>query len=86
MTQEKMRKVITASVAAATLLFVFLLCFLVYQWITFAVLDKREKALDAEIAELEETNSADEKDLQYYESIFGKEWLAFQNGFVRPEE
>ena len=85
MTQDKLRKIITASVAAATLLLVFLLCFLVYQWITIAVLNKREKALDEEIARLEQQNSTDQADLEYYQSVFGKEWLAHQNGFVRPE-
>lgn len=86
MTQEKMRKIITASVAAATLLLVFLLSFLVYQWITIAVLDKRISEIEQENAQLGEINADMEKDLAYYESVFGKEWLAFQNGFVYPSE
>ena len=49
MTQDKMRKVITASVSAATVLFVLLFSYLVYQWVTLAVLDKREQELQLEI-------------------------------------
>ncbi|MBR2646428.1 MAG: hypothetical protein IKD47_02590 [Clostridia bacterium] len=86
MTQEKMRKVITACVSAATVLFVLLLGFLVYQWIYKAVLDKRIDALTEENKKLEEQLEEANDDLSYYESVFGKEWLAFQNGFVRPEE
>jgi cell division protein FtsB len=84
MTEEKMRKIITASVAAGTLLLVFLLGFLIYQWIYSSVLDKRIEALKAENAQLQQINEENEKDLAYYESIFGKEWLAFQYGFVDP--
>lgn len=85
MTEEKMRKIITASVAAGTLLLVFLLGFLIYQWIYSSVLDKRIEALKAENAQLQQINEENEKDLAYYESIFGKEWLAFQYGFVDPK-
>lgn len=86
MTQEKMRKMITAGVVAATLLFVFLLTFLVYQWITMAVKDRRIKDLEEETKKLEQQLQQGESDAAYYESVFGKEWLAFQNGFVRPSE
>ena len=48
MTQEKMRKIIAACVSAATVLFVLLFTYLVYQWVTLAVLDRREKELQAE--------------------------------------
>lgn len=86
MTQDKMRKIITASVSAATLLLVFLLTFLVYQWIKIAVLDNRIDKMEAENAKLEQQLEQNEADAEYYQSIFGKEWLAFQNGFVRPED
>lgn len=83
MTEDKMRKIITASVAVGTLLLVFLLGFLVYQWVYSAVLDKRIAAIEAENQQLQETNDVQEKDLEYYESIFGKDWLAFQYGFIK---
>ena len=86
MTQEKMRKVITASAVAATLLLVFLLSFLVYQWIQVAVYNNRIKELEKETARLQQQLEGSTKDAEYYESLFGKEWLAFQNGYVRPED
>lgn len=83
MTQDKMRRIITACVSAATVLLVFLFGFLCYQWITEAVLDKREEKLRNEIAALEERNSELEDYAGYLETDMGKDWLAFQMGFVK---
>ena len=85
MTQDKMRKLLVASAVAATLLLVLLLGVLVYQWIKIGVLNGRIEQIEQENARLEETIEQGEKDAEYYESIMGKEWLAFQNGFVRPD-
>ena len=70
MTQDKMRKVITACVSAATVLLVALLSFLIYQWITIAVYNKRIDKLETEIAQLEKIIEMDKKDLEYFESEF----------------
>ena len=70
MTQDKMRKVITACVSAATVLLVALFSFLIYQWITIAVYNKRIDKLETEIAQLEEIIAMDKKDLDYFESEF----------------
>lgn len=85
MTQDKMRKLIVACVVAATLLLVLLLGVLIYQWIRIGVLNGRIQEIEQENARLEETITQGTKDAKYYESIIGKEWLAFQNGFVRPD-
>ena len=85
MTQEKMRKLIVACVVAATMFLVLLLGVLIYQWIKIGVLNGRIEAIEQENARLEETIEQGTKDAEYYESIIGKEWLAFQNGFVRPD-
>ena len=74
MTQEKMRKLITAFVAAGTALLVFLLGVLVYQWITIGVNARREKKIKAEIAQYEQQLANAENDLAYYESDYYK-WL-----------
>lgn len=84
MTQEKMRKLITAGVVAATVLLVFLLAFLIYQWIKIGVLNNRIEKIEAENARLEETLNKGTQDAEYYESVMGQEWLAFEKGFVRP--
>ena len=70
MTQEKMRKVIAACVSAATVLLTVLLGYLIYQWVTMAVLDKRIDKLETEIAQLEQIIAMGEEDLDYYQSKF----------------
>lgn len=86
MTQEKMRKVIAACVSAATVLFVFLLSYLVYQWVTLAVLDRREKELEAEIQKLQQTIEKGTEEAEYYESVLGKNWLAIHQGWQAGDE
>ena len=81
MTQDKMRRIITACVSAATVLFVLLLGYLTYQWVTISVQNKREAQLNAEIAALEEQIAKGEEDAEYYESVLGKEWLAIHFGW-----
>ncbi len=85
MTQDKMRKMITAITAAVTLLVVILLSVLIYQWIARAVNDKKIADLEAENARLEQIINDKNMDAEYYESVIGKEILAIQNGFVRPQ-
>ena len=86
MTQDNMRRIITACVSAATLLFVILVAFLVYQWITGAVLDNRIEKLQKANAELEEINNELNNYANYLETPIGKDWLAFQEGFVKDNK
>lgn len=86
MTQEKMRKLITAFVSAGTLLLVVLLSVLIYQWIKIGVQTRREEELLSEQQRLQSIIDEGKMDLDYYESVMGKEWLAFQNGYVRPSQ
>ena len=76
---------ITAITAAVTLLVVILLSVLIYQWIARAVNDKKIADLEAENARLEQIINDKNMDAEYYESVIGKEILAIQNGFVRPQ-
>ena len=86
MTQEKMRKVITAGAVAATLLLVFLLSYLVYQWIASAVYDKRINQMEQEISRLEEEFAENTKSAEWLEKDWVKELLAQQYGYVFPED
>ena len=70
MTQEKMRKVIAACVSAATVLLTVLLSYLIYQWATIAVYNKRIDKLETEIAQLEQAIEMAETEAEYYESEF----------------
>ena len=74
MTQEKMRKVIAACVSAATVLFVLLLGYLIYQWTTMAILNKRIAAAEAEVQYWSEKVIETEGTAEYYESEFYYQW------------
>ena len=83
MTQEKMRKVIAACISAATVLFVLLFAYLVYQWITLGVLNKRVAEAEDAVSYWEEQVEENEENAAYYESDFYRqwayqEWLALQ--------
>lgn len=81
MTQDKMRKVITASVVAGTMLLVILLSFLIYTFVKIGVLNRREKALEAETAILEEMKEENEINATWYEGP-GQLWLAYEKGWT----
>ena len=75
MTQDKMRRIITACVSAATVLLVLLLSFLIYQWITIGVYDKKINKVEAEIASLEMQLENAESDAEYYQT---QQWLMWK--------
>ncbi|MBQ9714657.1 MAG: hypothetical protein IJV83_04995 [Clostridia bacterium] len=68
MTQDKMRRIITACTAAVTALLVFLLSFLIYQWISMAILNKKIEKAQAEVERLEQQLEEDKDSLQYYQT------------------
>ena len=85
MTQDKMRKLITAIVVATTLLLVVLLSVLVYQWITIGVQKKRIAKIRADIAYYEQLNETAQNDLDYYSSDLYKKLEAFKLGFINGQ-
>ena len=70
-----MRKVITACVSAATVLLVFLLCFLVYQWVSIGVYNRKIDKVEAKIAVLEAQLEQAETDLEFYQTEL---WLEME--------
>ncbi len=86
MTQEKMRKVIAACVSAATVLFVLLFSYLIYQWVSMSILDRRIEELQEKNAKLEQAIQEGEENASFYESQLGKDWLAIHQGWVEAEE
>ena len=86
MTQDEMRRIITACVSAATLLLTCLSIYLAYQWITIAVFNHRIDKLEKENAALEEQIAEDSEYAEYLETPIGKDWLAFEEGFVRENQ
>lgn len=85
MTQEKMRRIVTACVCAATVLLVFLLGFLVYQLVTINVLNDRIEDVTADIAYYEEKIEEGKDDLEYYQSDLGKYIEALKLGFINQQ-
>ena len=86
MTQEKMRKTITAIAVAGTTLLVVLLAYLIYQWITIAVLNNRIAKAEEDVAYYETLNEQSESDLEYYESDFYKQLAAFKLGLIKGQD
>ena len=78
MTQDKMRRVITAIVSACTVLLTILSVFLIYQWVTMAILDKKIKAEQTKIEYWTNKIETDQDMLDHLESDLYKEW-AWQN-------
>ncbi len=85
MTEGKMRKIITAIAAAATLLFVILLSVLIYQWITIGVQNKRMAEKEESISYWTQQNKDAKDDLEWYLSDNYKTWAAFEKGYVLPK-
>lgn len=82
MTQEKLRRVVTAAVVAGTTLFVILLSVLIYQWIKISVYNSRIEKLEEENKQIEAEIKDSEEALDYYNSDLGKFWLAMEQGFI----
>ena len=85
MTQEKMRKVITASVVAGTMLLVILLSVLIYQWIAIGVRNKRIAKAEADVAYWTQLNQEAESELEYKQSEIYKYWESIQRYGVEVE-
>ncbi len=71
MTEEKMKKIVPAVVSAATVLLVFLLGFLIYQWISIGTKNNKIEKLEAEMAEIQAQIDQMEGDVDYYQSTEG---------------
>lgn len=82
MTQEKMSRMVTGIVVAATLLLVVLFSILIYQWITFGVLDRRLEDARAEAAELAARQEELQEDLEDLGDPFWKHDLALKYGII----
>ena len=82
MTEEKLRRVVTAAVVAGTILLVTLLSYLIYQFVAIGVLNKRLDKVKSDNAELQIENSQLQELEDYYGSDIGKLWLAMEKGFI----
>ena len=74
MTQDKLKRVVTACVSAGTVLLVCLLSFLVYQWIAIANLNKRILKAEAEVTYWTQQCEITEGTAEFLESEFYLNW------------
>ena len=81
MTREKLQKLIPAITVAATLLFVFLLFVLIFQWVTMATQADRKAKLNADIISWKEEVDKSTFDAAWYGGP-GKYWLAIERGWI----
>lgn len=84
MTQEKLRRVVTAAAVAGTVLIVCLLLVIVYQIVRIVVLNNRIDKVEEEIQTQQEIKEQHENDLEYYLSDWYLEEEAYKHHFIRP--
>ncbi len=86
MTQDKLRRIITACVVAGTTLLVVLLSVLIFQWVKLGVLNKRINKVSAENAAWQQMIKDGEEEAKYYEHGTGMFWLAIKEGWILQGE
>ena len=84
MTQEKLRRVVTAAAVAGTVLIVCLLLVIVYQIVRIVVLNNRIDKVEEEIRTQQEIKEQHENDLEYYLSDWYLDEDANKHHFIRP--
>ena len=86
MTENKLRRIVTAVAVAGTCLLVFLATFIVCQLVTIGQYSSREDDLKKEIANLQTKIEQGGNDLEYYESEWYLQNEAWKLGFVQNPE
>ena len=86
MTQEKLKRVVTAAAVAGTLVVVCLLAVILYQVIKIVVLNNKIADSEAEISRLEEQRGNSKSDLEYYLSDYYLEQEAHKYGWINKDD
>ena len=84
MTQEKLRRIVTAAAVAGTILIVCLLAVIGYQIVKIIVLNNRIDKVEEDIRTQQEIKEQHENDLEYYLSDWYLEEEAYKHHFIRP--
>ena len=82
MTEDKIRRMVTGIVVAATALIVTLLIILSSNIVTMCVQNNRMQELADERVRLEQLIDEGREDVDYYKSDLGIDQLLFEQGFV----
>jgi cell division protein FtsL len=83
MTQEKLKRIVTAASVAGTVLIVCLLAVIVYQLVTMAVYDNRIKKTEQEIADLQTQIAQCEDELEKEQLEFYYQQKLYELGYYK---
>ncbi len=84
MTQEKLRRMVTALTVAGTLLIVTLLGVLIFQWVKIGVQENRKAELNAKLQAQEAINQELGEEFDFVTDELGKMNEAMLQGWVKP--
>lgn len=86
MSEEKKKRIVVAMTAAGVLLVIFLVIILTIQFVIRGNLAAQERKLENMSKELDEKIESVERDLDYFLSWEGLEYLAIKNGWVKSNK
>lgn len=81
MTEEKLKKIVTASTISAVLLLFILICVLIYQVVALSIANDKKRQLEQEIVSLQQSIDNYENDYDYYLSQSYLEDAAREYGY-----
>ena len=84
MTQDKLRRMVTALTVAGTLLIVTLLGVLIFQWVKIGVQENRKAELQAKYQAQQEINRELGEEFDFVTDELGKMNEAMLQGWVKP--
>ncbi len=86
MSEGKLKKLVTAVVVAGTILIVFLLGVVLYQFISMGVKQSKIDSMNAQISEYEQLIAKLDEDLDAYSREQVLEQLAREYGYIYPDD
>ncbi len=86
MSEGKLKKLVTAVVVAGTILIVFLLGVVLYQFISMGVKQSKIDSMNAQISEYEQLIAKLDEDLDAYSREQILEQLAREYGYIYPDD
>ncbi len=86
MSEEKKKRIVVAMTAAGVFLVIFLAIILIIQFVQIGVKKSTERELQQQLEILKNKIDADEKDLEYFQSLEGLQYLALINGWNKQSK
>ncbi|MDE6059192.1 MAG: hypothetical protein K2G44_04035 [Clostridia bacterium] len=86
MSEEKRKRIVAAMTAAGVFLIIFLAIILAIQFVQIGVKTSQKKKLERLRDEYVEQSQEAERDLEYFKSLEGLEYLALINGWTKQSK